>query len=70
MIDYLPDNTTRSASMTVAEAISKINPKVAITLGGMACVTIIFCIGSIVFSGCDMTLSSEGLSIKQPSRTA
>ena len=68
MINSISDYTNKSTRQTLAEAVSQINPTVAITLGGMACFTIIFCIGSIVFSGCDMTLSSDGMTIKHSIR--
>ncbi len=68
MINSISEYTTKSAPQTLAETVSQIKPMVAITLGGMACFTIIFCIGSIVFSGCDMTLSSDGMTIKHPIR--
>lgn len=47
-------------------ALSCLDSKVLLVLSGMICLTTIICVGFVSFSGSEMTLSKNGLSITQP----
>lgn len=72
MNDIIPTTTmTQSPVKNVAfKALEQLDFKSILILGGMACVTTIISIAIVSFSGSEMTLSKDGLSISQPTLAA
>lgn len=72
MNDIIPTTTmTQSTVKNVAfKALEQLDSKSILILGGMACVTTIISIAIVSFSGSEMTLSKDGLSISQPTLAA
>ena len=66
MIEALPINSEHNSEHTIMNMITKLDPKAAIVVGGMLCITAIVCVGFVVLSGDEMDLTKNGLSIKQP----
>lgn len=52
------------------KALEQLDSKSILALSGMAFVTTIICIAIVSFSGSEMTLSKNGLSISQPTLAA
>lgn len=72
MNDLIPVNTTAPISTKgfTLKILEQLDPKTLLALGGMACLTTIVCVACISFSGSEMTLSKNGLSISQPNPAA
>lgn len=51
---------------SVLSMLSHSDSKTLLILSGMLCLTAIICVGCVSFSGSEMTLSKNGLSITQP----
>lgn len=71
MNDLLPVNTTAlvSAKGIALKILEHLDSKTLLALGGMACLATVICVACVSFSGSEMTLSQNGLSIKQPTPT-
>ena len=63
MIESLPTNTRKSFSLQALDVLTNSDPKVAMALGGLFCVTTLACLGLIVFTGYELNLSQSGLSL-------
>lgn len=68
MKTLIPANNkvSTSAVESVMNALSHIDSKALLAVGSMVCLTTVLCIGFVCFSGSQMTLSKDGLSITQP----
>lgn len=51
---------------SVLSMLSHSDSKTLLILGGMFCLTTVICVVCVSFSGSEMTLSKNGLSITQP----
>lgn len=65
MNNTLSVDSEKSFSQVVAATVSRLDNRTVIALGGMLCISSIICLGCIVYSGYEMSLSSSGLSIKR-----
>ena len=65
MNNTLSVDSEKSFSQVVAATVSRLDNRTVIALGGMLCISSIICLGCIVYSGYEMTLSSRGLSIRK-----
>ena len=57
---------TFPASNFVLNTLLHLDSKTLLILGGMVCLMAISCVGCVSFSGSELTLSRNGLSITQP----
>ena len=55
---------------SLTEAVSRLDSKSILFLGGMGCLTIILCVGFACFSGSELNLSATGFSIRQPTNSS
>lgn len=69
MNELISTNTLPQTTIgdTALKALEHLDTKTLLALGGMACITTIICVGIVSFSGSQMSLSKDGLSITQPS---
>lgn len=67
MDDFIPVNTIPPDSVTdiAIKLLEHLDSKTLLILGGMACFSTIICVACVSFSGSEMTISKNGLSIKQ-----
>ena len=65
MNDILSVNSGKSFSQVIAECASRLDTRAVIAVSGMVCLSTLLCVGCVVFSEYEMTLSSSGLSIKK-----
>lgn len=72
MNNLIPVNTMPpvSAKGVALKILEHLDSKTLLALGGMACLTTIVCVACVSFSGSEMTLSKNGLSISQPNLAA
>ena len=70
MIDNYHDNKAKMLSLNEAlmNSASHVDSKTAIVFGCMFCITVMFCVGSVIFSASELHLSRNGISITQPSK--
>ena len=68
MNELLSDSTLNqhSAKEAALDVVSHMDSNSILILCGLFCLTTIICVGCVSFSGSEMTLSKNGLSIKQP----
>ena len=72
MNDLFPVNTTAPISTKgfALKILEQLDSKTLLALGGMACLTTIVCVACVSFSGSEMALTKNGLSISQPNLAA
>ena len=69
MNELVPTNTPSPVSdnKSLLSTLSCLDSNTLLILSGMICLTTLICVGCVSFSGSEMTLSKNGLSITQPS---
>ena len=60
---------TSSFKKTIAETITRLDPRTLLLFGGMACLTMVLCVGFVSFSGSEMCISKSGFSITRPNNS-
>lgn len=72
MNDYISVSTKASfpANDFALKILEQADSKTLLVLGSLACLTTIACIACVSFSGSEMILSKNGLSISQPNLAA
>ena len=68
MNKLVSSNSTAPLSVndSILSTLSNLDSISMLVLGGMACLTVAFCVRCVCVSGCEMTLSKDELSITQP----
>lgn len=59
-----------SAKGVVLKILEQLDSKTLLAFGSMACLTTIVCVACVSFSGSEMTLSKNGLTISHPNLAA
>ena len=68
MNELIPLNTPNVSPLykAIVDSVSRLDTKSILLLGGMACITTVFCVAVVSLSGSEMSLSKNGFSITQP----
>lgn len=72
MNEIIPLSTPNESSLykAVVDSVSNLDTKTILLLGGVACITIVFCVAFVSLSGSEISLSKNGFMITQPGHSA